>query len=99
MKEVGKPFMVSMAKDGPFMLALLSKGMSSVINAPLSLIPFARFTIKGLCFASFFILSENGTITEDGSTSKTASASRNTASSSVAVIPGFRNLVGKYLVF
>ena len=99
MKEVGKPFMVSIAKEGPFMLALLSKGISSVMKAPLSLMPFAKLTINGLCLASFFILSENGTITEEGNTNITASALRNTLSSSVAVIPGFRNFVGKYFVF
>ena len=81
------------------MLALLSNGMSSVMKAPLSLIPLAKLTINGLFFASFFILSENGTITEEGNTSNTASALRKTESSSVAVIPGFRNLVGKYFVF
>ena len=91
--------MVSMAKDGPFMLAFLSKGMSSVMKAPPSLMPFARFTIRGVPLVWFLILSEKGTMTEEGSTSITTSAFSKTLSSPVAVMPGFRNFVGKYLVF
>ena len=79
MKAVGSPLSTSMAKLGPFMLAVREKGMFSVMKAPSSLIPFAWLMTSGCLSAVYFFISlEKLTMALDGMTRKIASASANT---------------------
>ena len=81
------------------MLAVRENGIFSVMNAPSSLIPFARFITRGSLWVCFFISREKLTMAFDGITSIMTSASEKTSYEVVACMLWFIKRVGKYFVF
>jgi hypothetical protein len=75
-----------MAKVGPFMLAVLLKGICSVMKAPSSLMPFARLMTMQSSFVRVFISAVNDTMALEGMTRRMQSAELKIALSPVALM-------------